>query len=273
MRNYCLIFLMLILCISACRKKELPTPAAPVVTDPIKDTTTIKDSSTLKNGNVLILWNHAAGPDAVVADGKTLYTAPNGDQYTVNTFSYYISNIVFIDEDGKRYSEPNSYKLISIKNGSLVRTGIDNIPAAKYTAIELLIGVDSLRNVSGVQLGALDPAHGMFWSWSTGYIMAKMEGTSPQSTLGGKQFAYHIAGFKGAYNVVQKIRIELPEKADIQEKVICTISLQSDLNAWFSAPDFPGFSALSSIGSEGEAAFKVSRNYRKMITAIKVENL
>ena len=271
MRRYCLLLLTLALCMAACRKKDLPAPASPSVKEPVKDSTQTKDS-TLHYGNVLIKWNHVAGSRELVADDKTQYTAPDGKQYAVKSLAYYISNIVFIDENGKRYKEPNSYKLITIQNGSSMQTGIDNIPAAKYTAIELMIGVDSLRNVSGVQLGPLDPAHGMFWSWSSGYIMARLEGSSPQSGAIGNMISYHIAGFKGAYNVLQTIRIELPQQADIREKVNCTISLQTDLNTWFAAPGFPGFTALPSIGSEGEDAFKVSQNYRKMITAIQVEN-
>ncbi|HTN16667.1 MAG TPA: MbnP family protein [Chitinophagaceae bacterium] len=272
MRRYCLLLLTLALCSTACRKKDLPAPASPSVTEPPKDSTQPQDSSGLY-GNVLIKWNHVAGSQTLVADGKTMYTAPDGNQYSVNSLAYYISNIVFIDEKGKRYKVSNSYRLITIQNGPSMQTGIDNIPAAKYTAIELLIGVDSLRNVSGVQLGALDPAHGMFWSWSTGYIMAKLEGSSPQSTALGKTISYHIAGFKGEYNVLQTIRIELPQQADIREKVSCTISLQTDVNTWFAAPNFPGFPTLPSIGSEGQDAFKVSQNYRKMITATQVENL
>lgn len=274
MRRYCALLLMLTLCIAACRKKDLPAPSSPSVTEPIKDSTHTEDSTAhLKNGSVLIKWNHVAGSAALKADGTTLYTAPNGDQYTVKKFAYYVSNVVLIDEKGKRFTEPNSYRLIDITNESLIELKMDNIPAAQYTGIEIMIGVDSLRNVSGVQFGALDPAHGMFWSWSSGYIMAKMEGSSPQSSLSDGFVSYHIAGFKGAYNALQTVHIKLPQKAGIHEGAKCTVFLQSDLNTWFSTPGFPGFSALSSIGTEGADALKVAQNYQKMVTATKVENL
>jgi hypothetical protein len=46
---------------------------------------------------------------------------------------------------------------------SELNTSLKNI-----TAIKFLLGVDSLKNVSGIQTGALDPAKGMFWTWNTG---------------------------------------------------------------------------------------------------------
>jgi hypothetical protein len=49
------------------------------------------------------------------------------------------------------------------------------------TGIRFLLGVDSARNVSGIQTGALDPARGMFWTWNSGYVMAKIEGSSPSA--------------------------------------------------------------------------------------------
>jgi hypothetical protein len=46
----------------------------------------------------------------------------------------------------------------------------------------------------------------MFWSWTTGYIMVKAEGNSPQSTSG--NFVFHLGGFSGANNIVTKKNIQ-----------------------------------------------------------------
>jgi hypothetical protein len=66
--------------------------------------------------------------------------------------------------------------------------------------MQYVMGVDSTRNVSGAQTGALSTTNGMFWSWMTGYIMLKAEGTSPQSESG--SFSFHLGGFSGANNIV-----------------------------------------------------------------------
>ncbi len=68
-----------------------------------------------------------------------------------------------------------------------------------------LLGVDSLHNVSGAQTDALDPAKDMFWTWNTGYVMAKLEGNSPSSALVNNKYEFHVGGFSGKYNVLKKI--------------------------------------------------------------------
>ena len=70
-----------------------------------------------------------------------------------------------------------------------------------YLEMEFLIGVDSTRNVSGAQEGALSVANNMFWSWNSGYIYIKMEGSSPQAN--GNSFVYHIGGFKSPHSAIQ----------------------------------------------------------------------
>ena len=72
---------------------------------------------------------------------------------------------------------------------------LSDVPEGSYTEMSYVLGVDSTRNVSGAQAGALSTANGMFWSWSTGYIMLKAEGTSPNSGTG--SFSFHLGGFSG----------------------------------------------------------------------------
>jgi len=50
----------------------------------------------------------------------------------------------------------------------------------------------------------------MFWTWNSGYIMAKLEGTSPVSSQPNNKFEYHIGGFREPVNVVSKVRVAFP---------------------------------------------------------------
>ena len=45
-------------------------------------------------------------------------------------------------------------------------------------SIRFNIGVDSQANAGGVHTGDLDPMLGMFWTWNTGYIDARLKGQS-----------------------------------------------------------------------------------------------
>ena len=131
---------------------------------------------------------------------NTPYVSASGDTLNFNLFRYYISNLVLVKTDGSEYVVPESYYLVdqSVPTSRLIT--ISDVPVADYKGFRFMLGVDSTRNVSGNQVGALDPANNMFWSWNTGYIFLKAEGTSPQSSGMGGSFAYHLGGFRTSNN-------------------------------------------------------------------------
>lgn len=120
------------------------------------------------------------------------------EKMTFEILNYYITNVKLQHENGSWWSENESYHLVELEEGSSASINLKNVPEGNYKAIEYMIGVDSTRNVSGSQTGALSPANGMFWSWTTGYIFVKAEGTSPDAPNG--NFRYHIGGFKESTN-------------------------------------------------------------------------
>jgi hypothetical protein len=124
----------------------------------------------------------------------------NGDTMTFTTFKYYVSNLQLKKKDGSWWKHPESYFLVDVSNPTSLKLNVSNIPTGDYTEFKYVLGVDSLRNVSGAQSGALSTTNAMFWSWNTGYIMLKAEGTSPQSSTG--NFAFHLGGFSGTTNIV-----------------------------------------------------------------------
>ncbi len=126
---------------------------------------------------------------------NTNYVNGSGETIKFTKLKYYISNIQLLKSGNESWAETESYHLVDASNPSSISIVLSNVAGGEYTGIKFLIGVDSTRNVSGAQTGALDPANDMFWSWSTGYIFFKAEGTSPQSPS--NSFTYHIGGFTG----------------------------------------------------------------------------
>jgi hypothetical protein len=124
-------------------------------------------------------------------------------QFTI--FKYYISNLELQAEDGTWLKMPESYFLVDVADPD-AKLEIKNVPLKDYKALRFIHGVDSARNNSGIQEGALSPSNGMFWSWNSGYIMIKAEGNSPQSSTG--KFAFHLGGFKGENNVITSRNLE-----------------------------------------------------------------
>jgi hypothetical protein len=132
---------------------------------------------------------------------NTQYVHPmSGDTMTYTKLKYYVSNVQLKKSDGSWWTHPESYFLVDLSDASSKTLTISNIPEGNYTEVSYVMGVDSLRNVSGAQSGALSTTNGMFWSWNSGYIMVKAEGTSPNSGSG--SFSFHLGGFEGSNNVV-----------------------------------------------------------------------
>ncbi|MDZ4072596.1 MAG: MbnP family protein [Sediminibacterium sp.] len=183
-----------------------------------------------------------------------------GDTITINRFKYYVSHFELTNEQGKKIILPVQYYLIDAAD-SVSGNIILNIPIGQYRSIHFLLGVDSLRNVSGVQSGALDPLHGMFWTWNSGYIMAKLEGTATSSQIAGKQFTYHIGGFRGNNNTARSITLPLSVTNN-------KVSIITDAKKWFERP-YPLIIAKEPVcHSPGTLAVSIANNYVNMFSIL-----
>lgn len=223
-----------------------------------------KDPSTptSKEGTVLLEFSHKVGTDNLKMDG-TVYKNQNGDDFTVTKFNYYISNIRLNNTDGGSYAESESYHLLEHSTPASLNFSLSKVPAGTYKSITFTIGVDSLRNVSGAQTGALDPAKGMFWSWSSGYIMLKMEGTSPQSTSASNELRIHVGGFSGINNTVNTVTLSFPSNITINGDEN-HIHLTTDVQKLFGPVNIINFATLSVVHMPGADAKKVADNYKNM---------
>ena len=107
--------------------------------------------------------------------GAMAYTNAAGNQYRVDLLKYYVTNFTLIKEDGSQRNFKN-YNLIDASDVSTTSFTLDSVSNGNYTSIKFYLGVDSGRNHTGAQDGALDPINGMIWTWNTGYIFFKHEG-------------------------------------------------------------------------------------------------
>jgi len=179
---------------SACKKDE---PAPPTPPTPVPTTGSVKV-------DLDFVFGMGGAPFALNQE----FTHPlTGDQLTFTEYRFYLSNIQLRRSDGGWWAEPESYRIVNAADAAGRSFTITGVPAGSYTAMRYTLGVDSTRNVSGAQTGALSATNGMFWSWTTGYIMLKVEGLSPQSSSGG--FAFHLGGFSGANNIVTERETDL----------------------------------------------------------------
>lgn len=224
-------------------------------------------------GSLKIYFEAMVGTDNLVLGTSNTYTNQAGNTFNVSMYKYYISNIKITKSDNSVWIESDSYHLIDHADTTTTLLNIANVPFGNYKAIEFMIGVDSARNNSGAQTGALDQINGMFWSWNSGYIMAKMEGNSPQSTAVGNKLTFHSGGFSGANKVM---RIVSPSFNNDTAKVTSTITpnihLSSNLLEWFQSPTAVDFSTLNTIHMPGPNAKTIADNYADMFKVEHIQN-
>ncbi len=215
------------------------------------------------HGAVQLQLQHTAGSQPLVLN--TTYSNRFGEDFTLSKFKYYISNIALVDAADQKHPVPDTYFLVD-ENNPASKTFSINAEGGNYKAIQFLLGVDSTRNVSGAQTGALDPMLDMFWTWNTGYIMAKLEGTAPLSNLPNQKVEYHIGGFKGADGVLRTVTLPFNQTYTIAENKPLTIQLNADIFNWFDAVHSLPIAAQPTCTAPGSLASRFADNYARMFT-------
>jgi hypothetical protein len=223
-------------------------------------------------GSLKIYFEAMVGDSELVFSTST-YTNQAGNTFNVSTYKYYISNIKLTKTDNTVWTQSNSYYLVDHSNPNLALLTLNDVPFGTYKAVEFMLGVDSARNNSGAQTGALDPANGMFWSWNSGYIMAKFEGTSPQSGAANQNLKFHIGGFSGANKTMKILSPSFgTETANVSGSITPTIHMTSNLLEWFQTPTTTNFSTTHTVHMPGAAANTVANNYADMFTVEHIHN-
>jgi len=259
-----LIFIYFLLNIYACKKDS-------AIKSNLKDPSIEQPVNDKKFGSVSITLKNSAGLSDLVLNTNT-YVNANSDSFTVSKFKYYISNIVLKNSDGSNFAERESYHLIDNSISNTYTIIIDSVPLGKYTAVNFLLGVDSARNTSGAQTGALDPANGMFWSWNQGYIFLMMEGNSPNSTSFDHTLTFHLGGFTPPYNCIRSINPSFgSNELIISDGRRSKLNLKTDLLKMFEGRSNIKF-AQTSVGMGGAVAYGIADNCVGMFNVSAIEN-
>lgn len=221
----------------------------------------------LKYSTVKIIFNNVVKNNPIVLY-DSIYTNPFDEKYTINKFRYYISN-VSLRNSSKDFLQKNHSYLIDEKNPQSLNISF-SVPPGNYSSVAFLLGVDSLHNVSGAQDGALDPTNDMFWTWNTGYVMAKLEGNSPSSALVNNKYEFHIGGFSGKYNVLKNICLNFQGEVNFASGKTIEIHINVDVDYWWQNPNVIRISEMAAVNAPGKLALKLSDNYAKMFHLKKI---
>lgn len=211
--------------------------------------------------------NTANGKPIVLRD--SLYSNHFGEQYSISKLKYYVSNLV-LSGNGK---DKKLEEYFLVNSASETNSFDISVPAGNYDAIQFLLGVDSIRNCSGAQTGALDPMNDMFWTWNSGYVMFKLEGSSPASTADLQRLEYHIGGYKGANNVATKINLPFGSDQLLSIKNDSTTELVIEMNLdhfWHGDTDNK-IADLPMCMITGAPALKLAANFKYLFSVKSIQ--
>ncbi len=118
---------------------------------------------------------------------------------------FYVSNIRLMKAD-TLVKKLDQYFLFDVSQSSvfILETTSDTLD---FDHVVFSIGVDSTKSVSGAFGGDLDPTNGMYWSWQSGYINFKIEGTSTLCPTRKNKFQFHLGGYSYPYNALQNYSV------------------------------------------------------------------
>lgn len=256
----CLFLLMLAILAGSCKNKS-----SQVIQADINPWDTVNNFSGIiipGTGKLNFSFSYNFKGQEIVFGSKN-YINLAGDTFNIEQLKHYFSNLTLIKPNGERVNLGN-YHLLDAHVPGTCNFTIPNVPAGNYTGISFLIGVDSARNYSGVQEGALDPAWQMFWTWNTGYVFFRINGRTSIN----KTYAFDIGGI----NNLLKYSFGLTgyKLKTIEPKF--TIAL--DINEMFENPEIYGFKTDGYFIHDDVnlEVLKIKNNMEDMVSIIKIEN-
>lgn len=195
------------------------------------------------------------------------FTTAQGEPISIRVFKYYLSRFSLVNDAGREILIDSSHYLTDAFQ-TPARSVSLSVPDGSYRQLRFWVGVDSALNVSGVQQGDLDPAKGMFWTWNTGYIFAKLEGRSPVSPAPLQGFTYHIGGFRTGENARRNIAISFPETLVMRQDANRQLLVQVDAAQWFAGTHPVRVSVMPSVMDPGTQAMQLADNYSGMFSFV-----
>jgi len=138
--------------------------------------------------------------ERIVLD-ESYFKEENSSSVQFTEFKLYIAVL------SKKNQKAKEYHLIDLKNPETLKIILDENDNSNTTIIQF--GIDSVTSVSGAMDGDLDPINNMYWTWQSGYINLKLEGTISTSTEKDHLFQYHIGGYSHPFNTSRLIEAQL----------------------------------------------------------------
>lgn len=185
------------------------------------------------------------------------YTNRFGEPFTVEQYKYYISAIKVTDQQGNEELLMDKAHLIDQADTTSLTLPL-LCSLTNPSTIQLTIGVDSAINTKGVMTDDLDPMRGMFWTWNSGYIYARLEGRSDSAKAPAHRFTWDIGGYKANANAARNITLSIPPSQ--------SLTIEADIAKWFDGKTPIKLSQSPTCHEPGALAMQLADNYSTMFS-------
>jgi hypothetical protein len=146
---------------------------------------------------------------------NTIYSLTDSSKIEITTCRFYVSNFTFYSNN-KLVSEQKGAFLIDLENPESLQL---SFPFSGVDAVRFNLGIDSSTNVAGILDGDLDPIKGMYWTWNSGYINSKFEGSFTKKDGQKIPFEYHLGGYLPPYTTLQTLTLSCEKSETIFVKL------------------------------------------------------
>lgn len=207
-------------------------------------------------------FNHLVDGEAVEFD-VIRYGNAFGNQYSVSTLKYFVSNITMHKSDGSSILFDDEHYVDARDNSTLIYMPTAKIPVGDYTGISFVFGLDSVKNVTGRFLNP--PESLMEWpiTMGGGYHYMKLEGKFDSATVV-KNFQAHTGPTMGNANYFE---VSLSGSAFSCSCENVTIAINMDINKWWQNPNTLDLNEMSAVMGNRAMQQKLKENGNDVFTS------
>ena len=195
-----------------------------------------------KDATVMFTLNHNVDGEQLVFD-NIQYQNAVGNDYSVATLKYFISNITFHNTDGSSFLIDEEHYVDASDANTLNFLPDVKIPEGKYSSISFIFGLDTLKNKDGRYLNP--PESNMEWppAMGQGYHYMKLEGKIDSSgTI--KNFQAHTGQSMGNPYFIE---VNLPNSTFTADGGSFEISFSMNINKWWENPNELDLNVMTSM--------------------------
>lgn len=193
--------------------------------------------------------------DRIVAGEYYHLPSSSKDSIRIDVVKCIVSNVAITDIEGITHRAENSFFFIDLDDSSSCKITLPISSLDRIKSIQFSIGTDSLTNADGVRGGALDPIHGMYWAWHSGYINFKLEGASSLCSNADHSFQYHLGGYLSPFETIQHFQF------DVKQNGLSAIRM--DLSKWITYLDLQ---EKPTVMTPGAVAHDLAKHLKETIT-------